>query len=516
MDAKLLLVKAITLVYLNGKLKEKQTDATEIAKDVLDQVKPRDKFLNTEFGESDPINELRETLSFMINKPGGTEFDESDLKQRFRLNVKHDDDLYSALVSGLIESDVEEARLLKMYNSQRSAIRTHINKTKLAEVLKHYFIKTTHQADTVDYKTIVEEIGEKLKPYNSIGSSDDGKFNHPAVVNTTSMSNLEDIADVFTATKDELSTKGVIRTPYQGINRLTGQHGGIRRGETTVITALTHKYKTGFVLDLFMGCPLFNEPYMRDETKKPLNLRISYENTTQQDFKHLYTKLYEYENKVPADMRHINIEEASKFVMDKLNVNGYESQIIHVDPSDFTYHDLFKLIQTLEEDGYEIHLLTIDYLNMMSKAGLVNESTGDNVRDLLRRTRNFCLRRGIALVTPHQFSSEARKVERGEPRNFVKQVTGRGFYDGCSRLEQEIDLEISLHIVEFNNEKYLTVQRGKHRGVVTPESHQYCVYKFEPIGGIPMDVLGEDMSRKSIGADTQAEGGGTPWFEGVI
>ena len=77
-------------------------------------------------------------------------------------------------------------------------------------------------------------------------------------------------------------------------------------------------------------------------------------------------------------------------------------------------------------------------------------------------------------------------------------------------------MEISLHIVEFNNEKYLTVQRGKHRGVVTPESHQYCVYKFEPIGGIPMDVLGEDMSRKSIGADTQAEGGGMPWFEGVI
>ena len=122
MDAKLLLVKAITLVYLNGKLKEKQTDATEIAKDVVEQVKPRDKFLNTEFGESDPINELRETLSFMVNKPSGTEFDESDLKQRFRLNVKHDDDLYSALVSGLVEGEVEDDRLLKMYNSQRSAI----------------------------------------------------------------------------------------------------------------------------------------------------------------------------------------------------------------------------------------------------------------------------------------------------------------------------------------------------------------------------------------------------------
>lgn len=515
MDAKLLLVKAITLLYLNGKLDEKQTDAIEIAKDVVEQVKPRDKFLNTEFGESDPINELRETLSYMASKTNGTEFDEHDLKQRFRLNVKHDDDLYSALTSGLLDTEVEQPRILKMYNSQRGAIRTHINKSKLAEVLKHYFIKTTHQADTVDYKTIIEEIKEKLSPYQSIGGSDEAGFNHPAIVNTTSMSNLDDIADVFTATKDELSSKGVIRTPYQGINRMTGDHGGIRRGETTVVTALTHKYKTGFVLDLFMGCPLFNKPYMRDPAKKALNLRISYENTTQQDFKHLYTKLYEHETGLKADMKQIQIEEASQFVMDKLNVNGYESQIIHVDPSDFTYQDLFKLIQTLEEEGYEIHLLTIDYLNMMSKAGLINESTGDNVRDLLRRTRNFCLRRGIALVTPHQFSSEARKVERGEPRNFVKVVTGRGFYDGCSRLEQEIDLELSLHIVEFNNESYLTVQRGKHRGVVTPQTHQYCVYKFEFIGGIPMDVMGEDLSRKSVGADTQADGGGAHWLDHV-
>ena len=31
-----------------------------------------------------------------------------------------------------------------------------------------------------------------------------------------------------------------------------------------------------------------------------------------------------------------------------------------------------------------------------------------------------------------------------------------------------------------------------------------------------MDVLGEDMSRKSVGADTQADGGGSHWLESVI
>jgi hypothetical protein len=153
---------------------------------------------------------------------------------------------------------------------------------------------------------------------------------------------------------------------------------------------------------------------------------------------------------------------------------------------------------------------------MMSKAGCTSETIGDNIRDLYRRTRNFCLRRGIALVSPHQFSSEARKVERGEPRNFVKMVTGKGFYDGCSRLEHELDLELSLHIVDFNGERYLTAQRGKHRGVRTPAKDQYCVYKFEQTGGIPMDVLIDDKSRKSIGAETQGEGGDTPWFDGLI
>lgn len=516
MDAKLLLVKAITLLYLNGKLEEKHDDAVSIAKDVIAHVKPRDKFLNTEFGESDPINELRETLTHMAAQPKGTEFEENELKQRFRLNVKRDDDLYGALINGFVLDTDPQEKIQKIYNHQKSAIRTHINKTKLSELLKHYFIKTTHQKESVDYRTIVNEISESLKPYSNIDESDHGIFNHPGIVNNVMMSNIENVTDVFSAAKDELDTRGVIMTPYQGINKMMGSHGGIRRGETCVITALTHMYKSGMTLDIFMGCPLYNKPYMRDPNKKPLNLRISYENTTQQDFTHMYTKLMETDTGVPVDMKHINVAEASEYVLNRLSVNGYESQIVHVDPSDFTYYDLFKIIETLEEDGYEIHLLTIDYLNMMSKAGCVNESTGDNIRDLYRRTRNFCLRRGIALVSPHQFSSEARKVERGEPRNFVKVVTGKGFYDGCSRLEHELDLEISLHIVDFNNERYLTAQRGKHRGVRTPAKDQYCVYKFEPIGGIPMDVLTEDKSRRSIGAETQGEGGGSPWFEGII
>ena len=120
MDAKLLLVKAITLLYLNGKLDDKHNDAIPVAKDVMEYVKPRDKFLNTEFGESDPINELRETLTHMANQPSGTEFDESELKQRFRLNVKHDDSLYSALISGFVLDSDPQEKIQKMWEEREN------------------------------------------------------------------------------------------------------------------------------------------------------------------------------------------------------------------------------------------------------------------------------------------------------------------------------------------------------------------------------------------------------------
>lgn len=518
MDIKLLLVKAITLIYLNGKITDPNRDAITLSKEVIELIKPKKGLMSTEFNKVDPEKELKETLLHMINQPAGTKFDENELKQRFRLNVGDDDRLFNALVDGLFFEEKDEETYLKTFKQQEHAIRTAINKDKLGKILKQFSYNAEFNAENINYATFIGEIQQAIAPFQSLGSNDDTGMNHPGIVSNTDLNDNTSIEDVLSRTIDELDTKGVITTPYQGLNRMLGQHRGIRRGELGVITALTHNYKSGLTMDIFMGCALFNKPYMRDPKKKPLNLRISFENTVQQDFKHMYPKLKEYVDKEKVDITKVNIEEAGAFIMDILGKNGYHNRIIHIDPSDFTFYDLFKIIDGFEKQGYEIHLLTIDYLNMMSKAGCVNETAGENVRDLFRRVRNYCLKKGIAIITPHQFSSEARKVERNEPRNFVKTVTGKGFYDSSSRLEQELDLEVSIHIVEFNNESYLTMQRGKHRGVVTPIKHQYTVYKFEEIGGLPFDIETEDMSRTIIGGDVASDpnGGASDWLETVL
>lgn len=512
MDNKLLLVKAITLMYLNGKTEDKSSDALDTVKDVLEVVKPKDKFVQAEFG-SDPVSDLRDILVDMCSRHFGYEFDEAELKQRFKVALRHEEYLYDALIAGFVLDSEPKENINKMISHQKNTIRSHLNKTKIGEIMKQWYLKTAYHADTIDHRTLLQELTESLAPYTSSEASTEDPFNHPGIVNDISFKEKDGLAKALVASKDELDTRGVIRTPYQGLNRMLGRHGGLRRGETVVPTALSHNYKSGLVMDIFMGCALFNKPYMRDPSKKPLNLRISFENTIMQDLSHMYPKLKESEEKVKVDMNSIDVESATDYLMDRLNTNGYESKIIHIEPSDFTYYDLFKVIERLEDDGYEIHLLTVDYLNMMSKSGCADGPAGENIRDLFRRVRNFCLRRGITFVSPHQFSTEARKLERGEPKDFVKHVSARGYYDGCSRLEQELDLEISLHIVVVNNEKYLTMQRGKHRGVVTDPRDLYCVYKFEEFGGIPMDVLGQDKSRKHIAGTTMSEGGEAPWFD---
>lgn len=111
-------------------------------------------------------------------------------------------------------------------------------------------------------------------------------------------------------------------------------------------------------------------------------------------------------------------------------------------------------------------------------------------------------KRAIALITPHQLSTDAKQLFRdGKCVDFVKELPGKGYYAGSKQLDQEVDIEMFLNIEKFSNQYWLTIQRGKHRitGMTAPED-LYCAYKFTPFGGIPDDVDLPDQSRRKIGA----------------
>jgi hypothetical protein len=139
---------------------------------------------------------------------------------------------------------------------------------------------------------------------------------------------------------------------------------------------------------------------------------------------------------------------------------------------------------------------------MCSKLGCHASTIGGDVRELFRLIRSFTNPKGIAWITPHQISSDAYALLRNNADDFVKQIAKKGYWDSCRVLQQEVDLEILLHIEHLYNKSYLTINRGKHRKpLATPLDDLYCVYPFAEFGCIPDDINGPDKSTKKFGSD---------------
>ena len=184
----------------------------------------------------------------------------------------------------------------------------------------------------------------------------------------------------------------------------------------------------------------------------------------------------------------------SDYVKDKLQINGYHIKMMRVNPSDWTYKDIQNTVLELEANGYEVHVLALDYLTMIPTTGCETGPMGHDVRDMYKRMRNFCSARDITLITPHQLSTEAKMLMRDGHTDFVKKMPGGGFYTSCKSVDNEVDLETFIHIEKLNGRSYLTIQRGKHRGVNdTPEKDKYIVLPF-PEEGRPIldDVSSEE------------------------
>jgi hypothetical protein len=206
------------------------------------------------------------------------------------------------------------------------------------------------------------------------------------------------------------------------------------------------------------------------------------------------------------------ITKIAAYVQERMRVNGYEIKMLRVNPSEWTYKDLCNKILELEADGYEIHMCMVDYLPMMPTTGCLQGPTGTDVQDLYRRVRNFCAPRKIAFVTPHQLSTDAKQMIRDGKSDFVKELVGKGYYRGCKQIDQEVDLEIFIHIEKSNNESFLTIQRGKHR-IIGQTDHRdlFCVLPFSKFG-ILFDVNGADTTRKKVGGGPVGSNDETPFW----
>lgn len=504
----LLLIRSITLIYRDSQLPIRNSTNAGLVKEVVETVKLPEGALSSSDDTRDMIMGLRSIALTMAASPDTTVYSDADILQKVRLLTRYDESLHEALKDGIAGDLPEESSRVLTANIRRE-LTEHLRETQAIEIIRSQSKLATYKRDEIgNLPDFIANFRASLEQFEVSHKEKD-----PAITGEAFMNDVEKVEAVFAQAKELNNDAGIMRTGWQAINRML--QGGFRRGEEWVIGALQHNFKTGFSMSVFKQIALYNTPYMLDKKKKPILVRISLEDPLSLNFPFMYRNIKENQTYEFADALNTAPAEMAKFIHRELTATGYEVLMIHVNPTQWGYRDLINYTNSLENDGYEIHLLMIDYLNMLSKKGLDNSGpTGSNIRELFRVVANHYRPRKTTVITPHQLSTEAKMlIRQGADENFVKDVANKGYYDSCKTLDQEVDGELYIHKVIVEGRSFLCVQRGKHRVVMqTKLEYLYTVLPFEDIGDIRDDINSADTSRKRPNGPKEGEDPSTVGF----
>ncbi len=503
MDNRQLLITAITLLFRESQQEGVTSNSSGVILPIIDEIELPDVAVGVVDSERELLTRLKLLVKEMCDHPASHQYDYSELSQKVALICRDQTYLHASFEIGAKDA-IKDLDLIKSINNLRKTIRSFRDEKKLKKLIADADKKLLFKRNEIpDLSEFVINLTQALNEFNR----KDGDVD-PAIVSSVDSQDSESFENVLSRAQELNDPRGIMVTGWQAVNRMLG--GGMRRGECILTSALQHKFKTGSGLSLFWHLAYFNKPWLIDEKKKPMMVRISFEDPLELNIPFLYRNIYENITKQKADIS-IPAAAMAEYVIEKMTRNGYHIRMLHVNPNEWTYLDLINYTDALEAQGYEIHVLMCDYLNMLPKTGLDNTGpTGSNIRQLFRVVRNHYSSRKTTFITPHQLSTEAKMLVRGGlEEEFVKEIANKGYYDGCRTIDQEVDCELHFHIVKLDGRSYLTIQRGKHRLILqTDSNHLYTVLPFHDVGDVRVDLDGPDTSLRKPGYAPQATAGG--------
>ena len=503
MNDLLLLVKSITLMYRESLLNMEEDSTKDLVRKVIEAIKTPEVSIGIT-KDLEIINALKATATEMVNHDKTHKYQKDILLQQLQVNCGADESTYESLQSGIEPEMTEDENKLTVINI-RTAIATHFKHGKIEEVLSKRFSEFKFKRSSIkNINKWINTMIAELEPFQVVGQERDS-----AIIDEVDISDKESINRVYASIKEENEGGGGFISGFQGINKMIG--GKFRLGEQWGLYGLQHNYKTGFSLTIFKQICMYNTPVLKDPKKKPLLLRISFEDSLVLNFQYLYKNMWENETgKVLSkkDLAEMDIGVMTEYVTNKLSATGFHVKLLFVNPSDWTYKDICNLVLKYEAEGYEVQMVMVDYLTKISKEGCTQGATGQDVRNLFERIKAFMASKGILFITPHQLSTEAKGLMRDGYNDFVKRLPGGGYTADSKQIDQVIDGELFFHIerLKGKNEAYFTVQGGKLRRIEqVDEDDKYRVYKFVRKGVILDDLNKPDSSMLKVGGTPLGE-----------
>jgi len=489
-----ILLNVINLLYRESFLKSNKNMSCNLALEIIDTIDDGKKF-NILGIESAVVDNLKKYIVDICNNYRNEKIDKIILIQSISIILKEEENILKTFIESMDDA-MDEDDLNKRIMRLSRFLNNYYKEFRIKKVLNTYSYEFSNKRSQIkDVGAYIETLKLELDALDLSKDSID-----PAIVDEIDLDDDNSVTSIMNSVKDELSSTGVLKTGWQDLNIMT--QNGMRRREFVTVAALQHKYKTGFTLSLFIQFALFNTPKPIDTSKKQLNLWISFEDDVKNIMQFVYNYLYINEHDKLPNMSEVESSYITSYVKNKLCSTGFHVKFIRVNPTEWSYKDIFNKIITYESQGYEVNVLGLDYLSMVPTTGCIKDGPmGTDIRDLFRRVRNFGSAKHILTITPHQVSTDGKRLIRnGVPdAEFVKEIAGKGYYANSSQLDQEIDLELYVHIATNMRKKYLTIMRGKHRLPSTiSEEEMFTMLPFPRKGPIKHDLNGQKISIRSF------------------
>ena len=510
MDQRIILSKIANLIYRSREIGV--LDHDDVIRDKLQKVATEERHGYS----TSSVNCLTVLKTFCLELlDEKTKLSLEAVKQRLSLILEQDQPLYKSIIES-IETNQSEDDIKTTINTNIKLLNNYFKENDAQVLLsKASYDLKFNRSKISNFNDYVSELIASLEP---LRTNVEG-FKDPAIVNDLDFSSKESVTDVFRDVKASNNNSKIFRLGIQDLNTMF--QGGIRLGECVTIGALQHEYKTGTNLSLFMQIARLNEPFDVKPGKKPLLLRISLEDSSSGNLQFMYTYVRAHEDPeffaavkenpdhVLEVLRNTSEEEMTELVVNNLTKTGFNIRMIRADPTQWGYINIINKILELEAAGYDIKVLVIDYVTLLQNTGCTIGVAGSEKKDLIRRIRNFCSARDISFITPIQLSAEAKQLLRnGVPhQHFVKEIRGKGYYDGCRTLEQDIDLEILIHKFTHHDVTYISFGRGKHRiPTVISDKDMTTILRFPGLNlPIMEDINGDNSAIKVLPKKQETE-----------
>lgn len=483
-----ILLKCILLVYRESELVDSDTDnSKDLIKTILGTFKDERKIILG--GEQDIYGDLKSVIINILNNP---EIDKESIIQSLSVILKDKESILNNIEKS-INAEMTQGGLKKSIISLRNHLSNYYKLTEITTLLN----KSTYTLNTNRLEEPVTDFVSKLIT-NLEALNNTSKTKDVGIVDELDIQDDDELDVVLTKVKKQTTGEARYKTGWIELNEML--NGGFRAGEMVVTSALQHNYKSGFIQSLFAQLCMYNKPSLINKDKKPLNLLISLEDDTEIILNFLYRYLWYSEHYEIPDLDRTSSTEIACYIKKKLTATGFHIKILRVNPSEWTYKHLFNKILEYEANGYEVKILVLDYLSKLPTTGCDNTGPmGTALRDMYNRVRNFCSARQILNFTAAQMSVDAKQLLRnGIPKkDLVKEVVGKGYYEGSKQIDQVVDVEILQCIATIGKKYYLTLQRGKRRfPEIVDEEKKYFMLPFPYKAPIPANL---DLEGKYIG-----------------